>query len=265
MSKKIFAILTVAGLSLLVLSGSILAQRNQDNQGDTHSGGMDMSHDNMSNMHSEVHEERPELEGVAPIVLNPAAGSDIGLVYEAFLSPQQEGGEEEDTPALIPPQFRSTTPSVPRNERTSRGHAVLEFTRDLSKAFVFLAIENVNVADINMLHLHCGRPGQLGPIIVDFSLAGSLQTYLSDNTLSLEITNEDIVAVTSQVQSPIDAFTLGCPIVPDLPTDKVRTIAGLAVIAGQNEIYFNLHTTGQTYFGDMRGQFYPLTTSLSAQ
>jgi hypothetical protein len=204
------------------------------------------------------HDDRPETEQESPIALNPSAGSEIGFVYEAFLSPQQEGGEEEDTPVFIPPQFRSTAPSVNRNERTSRGHGVLAFTRDLGKAYVYLGIENVNVEDINMLHLHCGRPGQLGPIIVDFSHAGNLATYLEDNVMSVEITNEDIVAVTDSAETlnPIDAFTLGCPIYLDNPGDKVKTIAGLQMYAEWGEIYFNLHTYGQTYFGDMRGQFH---------
>jgi hypothetical protein len=205
-------------------------------------------------------EARTETDVPSPVELNPARGSEIGFVYEAFLSPQQEGGEEEDTPGIIPPQFRSTTPSVNRNERPSRGHAILEFTKDLSRAYVYLAIDGVNLADINMLHLHCGRPGQLGPIVVDFSLAGNLATYLEDNRLSIEITNEDIVAVTDHAShNPVDAFTLGCPINVSNPTDKVKTIAGLQLIANQGEIYFNLHTTSQTYFGDMRGQFYLLS------
>lgn len=199
---------------------------------------------------------RPETEMQSPIELNPAAGSEIGAVYEAFLSPQQESGEEEDTPALIPAEFRSTTPSVPRNQRTSRGHSVIEFTQDLSRAYVFLSIENVNVADINLLHLHCGRPGILGPIIVDFSLMGSLQTYLEDNTMNLEITNDDIVAVLDHSHGLVGAFTAGCAIDSSPTSDKVRTIAGLEQIARRGELYFNLHTTGQTYFGDMRGQFY---------
>ena len=38
---------------------------------------------------------RPESTRTSPIALNPAAGSDIGAVFEAFLSPHQEGGEEE--------------------------------------------------------------------------------------------------------------------------------------------------------------------------
>jgi hypothetical protein len=126
----------------------------------------------------------------------------------------------------------------------------------LSKVYVYLAIENVRIADVVMLHLHCGRPGQLGPILVDFSLLGDIQTYLADNLLALTVTNEDIVATTDQIDSPVSAFTTGCPIVPLIPFDKVKTIAGMELIARQGELYFNLHTKGQVYFGEMRGQFH---------
>lgn len=182
-------------------------------------------------------------------------GTAIGAVYEAYLSPQQEGGEESDTPAAIPPEFRSSAPSITRNQRLDRGHAVIEFNNELSKAYVHLNIENVNLKDINMLHLHCGRPGQLGPIIVDFSLVGNINSYLADGKLSLEVVNEDIVAVTDHAHGPLSAFTAGCPIVPTLPMDRVKTIAGMKLIAEQGELYFNLHTKGQAYFGDIRGQF----------
>jgi hypothetical protein len=225
--------LVIMGFILLALSGSILAQEGTGDEGG----------------------DRAELTMESPIPLNPAAGSEIGFVYQAYLSPQQEGGEEEETPALIPPEFRSTEPSVNRNERTSRGHAVIEFTRDLSRAYVFLAVENVDPTTVNLLHLHCGRPGQLGPIIVDFSLAGNITTYLEDGTMSIEITNEDIVAVTDHSHSLVGAFTAGCAIASSNPADKVRTIAGLQLIAEEGELYFNLHTRAQTYFGDMRGQF----------
>jgi len=231
---KMFSLIGLSAL-VLMLCSSLIAQ-----DGHTGSG-----------------EGRAETEMQSPIPLNPSAGSEIGFVYEAFLSPQQEGGEEEDTPGFIPSQFRSTAPSVARNQRTSRGHGVIEFTKDLSRAYVFLAVENVKPEDINMLHLHCGRPGQLGPIIVDFSIAGNLATYIEDGVMQVEITNEDIVAVTSHVNGPVEAFTLGCPIVAALPTDKVRTIAGLQLIASEGEIYFNLHT----YFGDMRGQFSAVSTN----
>ncbi|MFN8371820.1 MAG: CHRD domain-containing protein [Anaerolineae bacterium] len=232
-----FVLVLLLSFVLFTLSGSLLAQHNQEGEGDAADG-------------------RAETELQSPIPLNPGAGAEIGFVYEAYMSPLQEGGEEEDTPALIPPEFRSTEPSVSRNERTSRGHAVIEFTRDLSRAYVFLAVENVNPEDINMLHLHCGRPGQLGPIIVDFSMIGNVNTYLADGVLRVEVTNEDIVAVTDHAQGLIGAFTAGCPIVPSIPNDKVRTIAGMELIARQGELYFNLHTRAQTYFGDIRGQFY---------
>lgn len=204
---------------------------------------------------------RPELESASPIPLDPSRGSEIGLVYQAFLSPQQEGGEEEDTPPFIPPEFRSTAPSVPRDQRPSRGHAVIEFANDLSRAYVHLAIENVNVDEIVMLHLHCGRPGQLGPIIVDFSTIGDIQTYLADGIMTVEVVNADLEAVINASSGLIGAFTAGCPITPDATSDKIRTIAGLAYVTGQGDLYFNLHTAGQVYFGDMRGQFYPVSGS----
>lgn len=220
---------------VLILGGSVLAQ--------DHSG-------------------RAESERQSPIPLNPAGGQEIGFVYEAYLSPQQEGGEEEDTPDFIPPELRSTAPAVPRNERTSRGHAVIEFTRDLSKAYVYLAVENVNADDVVMLHLHCGRPGQLGPIIIDFAMAGNINEYLADGEMRIEVTNEDIVAAASHADSPISAFTAGCPIVQNIPNDKVKTIAGMEHIARDGELYFNLHTKAQTYFGDIRGQFYLVEQTL---
>jgi hypothetical protein len=231
---RIISIL-ILSLVLFLLSGSLLAQ-------DDHEG--------------EHGESRPEADRQSPIELNPASGSEVGFIYEAFLSPHQEGGEEEDTPGFIPQAFRSTAPSVPRNERTSRGHAVIEFTNDLSRAYVYLTVENVNPADVVMLHLHCGRPGQLGPIIVDFALAGSIQDYLSDDVMVIEVTNEDIVATSEHGSGLIGAFTSGCPIVAAIPNDKVKTIAGLQYIARQGELYFNLHTAGQVYFGDIRGQFH---------
>ena len=205
-----------------------------------------------------ANEPHPELSDRGPIELDPAQGKEIGAMYEAFLSPQQEGGEEEETPSLVPSQFRSTAPSVVRNERPSRGHGVLTFTKDLSKAFVYVAVEGVKLNEIVMFHIHCGRPGQLGPILVDFGLAGDLKAYMADGFLALEITNEDIVAAAEHGQGIVGAFTSGCPIVPAIPLDKVKTIAGMELIARQGELYFNLHTAGQTFFGDIRGQLYPV-------
>jgi hypothetical protein len=114
----------------------------------------------------------------------------------------------------------------------------------------------VKPEDITMLHLHCGLPGQLGPILVDFALAGDLPTFLADGVLTLEVTNEDIVNTASHSHGLVGAFTIGCPIILAVPNDRVKTIAGMETIARQGQLYFNLHTKGQTFFGDIRGQFY---------
>ena len=51
--------------------------------------------------------------------LDPSRGAQIGAVYEAFLTPHQEGDEEENTPATTPKQFRSSTPSQSRAARST--------------------------------------------------------------------------------------------------------------------------------------------------
>jgi len=78
------------------------------------------------------------------IVLRPDAGREIGRIYQAWLTPLQQGGEEADTPALVPRAFRSTAPSVSRNARQSRGHATLAFTREQGRAYARVKIEGVN-------------------------------------------------------------------------------------------------------------------------
>lgn len=183
-------------------------------------------------------------------------GDEIGWVYEAYLSPHQEGGEEEDTPKSTPSQFKSTTPSRARNDRKDRGHGKLSFTKDLTKAIVEVELSDVNVEEINMFHIHCGRPSMLGPIMVDFSTATDIKANLKDDgVLALEVRNEDIEKVIANGKGIVGAFTAGCPIIPGLK-DKHTTIGGMQTIAEQGELYFNLHTTGQTYFGDIRGRIH---------
>ncbi len=47
--------------------------------------------------------------------------------------------------------------------------------------------------------------------------------------------------------------------VPDQPIfGKVKTVAGMEHIARRSELYFNLHTKGQTFYGDIRGQIHPV-------
>ncbi|HMV68596.1 MAG TPA: CHRD domain-containing protein [Myxococcota bacterium] len=193
--------------------------------------------------------------------LDPSEGYEIGLVVEAWLSPHQEPGEEADTPPTVPPAFRSTTPSLTRAEREDaghRGHGQIRFTKDLSRAWVDVDVEGVDAASVNMFHVHCGQPGILGPILVDFSLVTDIQDNLADGQFSVELTNDAITETANHSHDPVAAFTMGCtiqsPSLSGLTPSKVSTIAGMAHIARQGELYFNLHTTGQTYFGDMRGQ-----------
>ncbi|MEZ4409844.1 MAG: CHRD domain-containing protein [Polyangiales bacterium] len=196
-----------------------------------------------------------------PPALDPARGAEVGQVYEAFLSPQQEPDEEQNTPSTVPSAFRSTTPSLTRAQRVEaghRGHGVIRFSRDLSRAWIDVRVEGIDASTVNMFHVHCGRPGILGPILLDFALTTDLQRNLSDGVLSVEVTNQHIAATAAHGHSPLSLVTQGCMIPsPSLggaaPT-RVSTIAGMAAVAAEGELYFNLHTTGQTYYGDIRGQ-----------
>jgi CHRD domain len=196
--------------------------------------------------------------------LDPGRGKEVGLTFQAYLSPWQEGGEEQDTPATVPAVFRSTTPSLTRAQREAAGHrgvGVVRFTNDLSRAFVDVKIEGVDLATVNMFHIHCGKPGILGPILVDFALGTDLKKSFQNGVFSIEITDDLIVKTSSHGHGAVDAFTMGCiiggPSLSAGPPPKVSTVAGMAEIAMERQLYFNLHTTGQTYFGDIRGQIHP--------
>ncbi len=198
------------------------------------------------------------------VALNPADGAEIGLVFESYLSPHQEPGEEEATPPPTPPQFKSTTPSRSRAQRDAdghRGHGVVRFTKDLSRAYVDVKLEGLDPKTINMFHIHCGEPGILGPILVDFAQATDIQgNFADDGVFSVEITNEHITKTSQHGHGAVAAFANGCFIKSpslDLKPAKVSTVAGMAQIALERELYFNVHTTGQTFYGDVRGQLHP--------
>jgi hypothetical protein len=199
--------------------------------------------------------------------LDPSRGKEIGLVFEAYLSPHQEGDEESATPSSTPKQFRSTTPSKTRDEREAAGHRAhgqLRFTKDFSRAYVDVKIEGVDLKTVNLFHIHCGKPGILGPILVDFAQITDIQKNIEDGMFSVEIKNEHIVKTAQHGHGAVAAFTMGCiipsPSLGSMKPTKVSTVGGMAQIALEGELYFNLHTTGQTYFGDLRGQIRPAST-----
>lgn len=193
-----------------------------------------------------------------PIELDPSRGSEIGWAFEAFMSPHQEPGEEEETPGAVPKQFKSTESSTDRLDRASRGHGVVRFSKDLSTAWVDVAIEGIDPSTINMFHLHCGRPDQLGPIMADFGHSLDLPEAFADGTLSTVLDFRDLLAAGHSGGSALGAFLNGCPIVPGEPTGDHKTISGMKYVADQGDLYFNLHTTSQTYFGDIRGRLHPM-------
>lgn len=198
-----------------------------------------------------------EVEPVFDIGLDPLGGQEIGLVYQSWLSPQQEAEEESDVPPGSPEVFLSTAPSVERELRPSRGHGTIAFNRELSRAYVHLELANIDPDDIVLAHIHCGKPGQLGPIMVDFGATGDLAEYFADNVLSYEITNDEIAAATHG-HGIVGAGTAGCPILLAVPSDRHRTVAGMADVAAEGELYFNIHTKQQTFYGDIRGQLQPV-------
>jgi hypothetical protein len=209
--------------------------------------------------HGTVVEPRAEIQPVVDRALDPSAGSQIGLVFESWLSPHQEGDDESETPAAAPAVFKSTKPSVPREERPGRGHGLLAFTKDFSRAYVQLAIQDIDPEEIVMAHIHCGKPGVLGPIIVDFGKTGAVSDYFADGVLNYEIFNRDLERVIDDGEGLVGAFTAGCPIEKEiLAMGKVTTIGGMATIAREGQLYFNIHTAAQTFFGDIRGQLLPV-------
>ena len=189
---------------------------------------------------------------------DPALGATTFTVYEGYMSPAQQPGEETDAPKALAKAvgLTSTATPTPRESRPSRGVGVLRFTRDLTRAYVDIQIKGVNQADIVMFHIHCGPPGVLGPIIVDFGEFGEPSKTLVDGKLSVELSNKNITYIKSMPKGLKPALPESCPAELGLPTQSM-TIANLEYLARKGVLYFNLHTKAHTFYGEMRGQIYP--------
>ena len=188
---------------------------------------------------------------------DPASGKTTFTVYDAYMSPTQQPGEETDAPKALQKAvgLESAGASVPREQRKSMGYGQIRFARDLSRAYVDVQITGVNAEDILMFHIHCGPPGILGPIIVDFGEFGTLSKKLAKGTLSVELANKNITFVTDMPHGLKPALREGCPVDLAFPS-QANTIAGLEYLARKGVLYFNLHTKAHTFYGEMRGQIY---------
>jgi hypothetical protein len=145
---------------------------------------------------------------------------------------------------------------APREARKSRGYGQIRFAKDLSKAYVDVEIQGGNAGDILMFHIHCGPPGVLGPIIVDFGESESPAKKLANGKMTLELTNKNVLFVKDMPKGLKPSLPESCP--ADLGfLPQTQTIAGLEYLARKGVLYFNPHTKGHTYYGEMRGQVYP--------
>ncbi len=191
---------------------------------------------------------------------DPAQGATAFTVYEGWMSPQQQPGDEADAPKLLTKAtgLQSTEPSVPREQRKSRGWGQLRFTKDLTRAFADIEVTGVNPADIVMFHIHCGPPGVLGPIIVDFGELGSLPKLLASGKMTVELSNKNITYVKQMPRGLKPALPESCPVEIGFPTQSM-TISALEYLARKGVLYFNLHTRANTFYGEVRGQIYPST------
>jgi CHRD domain-containing protein len=195
---------------------------------------------------------------------DPSLGATTFTVYEAYLSPQQQPGEESETPKFLEKSLGATAPSTPRESRKSRGYGQLRFAKDLSKAYVDVEITGVNPEDIIMFHIHCGPPGVLGPIVVDFGEGGeSPSKKLATGKMSMELKNSNIVYI-KDMKGVKASLPETCPAELGFLPTQTKTIAGLEWLAKKGVLYFNLHTKAHTYYGEMRGQIYPAQESAAS-
>src|SRR5215472_9521135 len=73
--------------------------------------------------------------------------------FKGFPSPQQEPGPSSGT--------------------TASAKATIIFDAYLTQAQITFDLTNLNPSDIAAFHLHCGLPGQLGPLVINFAAFGS--------------------------------------------------------------------------------------------
>jgi CHRD domain len=181
------------------------------------------------------------------IAANPSFGDQTFNEYEGYLHPAQEAD--------------------PDLKVDSRGYGRLKFPRNLSTGQVNVEVTGIDPTQITAFHIHCGAPGVLGPIVVDFAQFGDLKSTLKTGKFSATVVNKGLTFVKQAPLPPkpgSGALTLplpeGCPSDINFPVQQVQTIAGLEALARKGALYFNLHTKGHEFYGELRGQIYPVAT-----
>jgi hypothetical protein len=141
-------------------------------------------------------------------------GERTSTKYEAFLSPQQEPGE-----AIV---------------SEAKGYGKLSFPKNLSSLNVDVQMSGVDVSQVTAFHIHCGPPGVLGPIVVNFGQFGDFNQTIVDGKFSASISNENITFVdsppdltSSHLQTPDQSLTQSVKTIQQLPGNTPSLPANL--------------------------------------
>lgn len=174
---------------------------------------------------------------------NQGFGDDSFTEYEAYLHPAQELG--------------------PASGSKAKGYGRIRFPRNLSSGNVNVQIVGIAPANITAFHIHCGTPDVLGPIIVNFAQFGEFNNTVVNGRFSASITNEKLTFVKQPLPPPSLSTRPTLPLPEGCPSDlnipvQINTIAGMEALARKGVLYFNLHTKGHEFYGEMRGQIYPV-------
>jgi hypothetical protein len=177
----------------------------------------------------------------------PAATPSVGppTNYVAYPSPQQEPG--------------------PPSTSTAKAIATIQFDPYLTQAQINFYLTNLDPADIAAFHLHCGLPGQLGPIVINFNQFGAFTTSFVNDVFSVTVTDADV----REANWPPNR--MGPPPACDknaIGPAPATTIAGIDALARIGQLYFNVHTGSKRdatfVFGLIRGQVYPVDMPITS-
>lgn len=167
------------------------------------------------------------LPGAAAFAQDDGIDDDFG--FGALLSGAQEP---------VPPEEPSTPSPGVQTQMT--GAIQVRFAPDLSSLDFRLVVQNG--VGVTVSHLHCGRAGENGPIVVPLSQPNEQGMDVSGVLGEGTLTNAEIAASAAQCEEVI-----GRP---------VRNIASLAAAAVEGLIYANVHTVANPA-GEIRGQLIP--------
>jgi CHRD domain len=164
-------------------------------------------------------------------LLWPGAALLAQVVETTFPFRATLSGAQEPTPPDMP-----ATPSLGVITQTT-GDLLILFAQDLSSFSFTLSVRNGTA--VTQADLHCGRPGQNGPVVVFLSALNTSGANVNGVLAQSTLTNQDIQPTAE-----------GCEALIGRP---VRNIASLAGAALDGLIYVNVHTVANPA-GEIRGQ-----------